>query len=190
MGAMDHAERVRPGTAEAWWAWLEQNHQRGEGVWLVLDQRADDGGLLGYDTAVRHALCFGWIDGQARTADGASMLWLSPRKPRSAWAATNKARVAELEASGLIQPAGWRVIEMARDNGMWSVLDGPEAGIEPEALTAALDASPAARANWDAFPPSTRKLGLTQIAMARQEATRAARIAKIVAAAERNVRPA
>lgn len=190
MGAMDHAERVRPGTAVTWWKWLEEHHQRGSGVWLVLDQRADDGDALGYETAVRHALCFGWIDGQARSDDGVSMLWCSPRTARSAWAATNKARVAELEASGLIQPAGWRVIEAARANGMWSVLDGPEAGIEPVALTAALDASPDARANWNAFPPSTRKLGLTQIAMAKQDATRSARIAKIVAAAEHNIRPA
>ncbi|MGL1765688.1 YdeI/OmpD-associated family protein, partial [Vibrio parahaemolyticus] len=48
-------------------------------------------------------------------------------------------------------------------------------------LTAALDAVPAARTNWDAFPPSARKFGLTQIAMAVRPQTREARIAKIVA---------
>ena len=190
MSAMDDAERVHPHTSTAWWEWLAANHAQSTGVWLVLDARKDDGELLGYETAVRHGLCFGWIDAQARAVDGLWMLWLSPRNARSAWSATNKVRVAELEASGLIDPAGRRLIDAARANGMWTVLDGPEAGIEPPELSAALDASPAARANWNAFPPSTRKLGLTQIAMARQDATRTSRIAKLVAAAAQGIRPA
>jgi uncharacterized protein YdeI (YjbR/CyaY-like superfamily) len=48
---------------------------------------------------------------------------------------------------------------------------------------------PAARVNWDAFPPSARKLGLTTIAMAKKPETRAARIAKIVADAAEGKRP-
>ena len=45
--------------------------------------------------------------------------------------------------------AGIRALEVARANGAWQILDGPEAGIEPPELTAALDAVPGARANWD-----------------------------------------
>ena len=63
---------------------------------------------------------------------------------------------------------------------MWTVLEGPEAGVEPAELAAALDADPAARTFWDALPPSNRKGALTSVALARREATRAARIAKIV----------
>jgi uncharacterized protein YdeI (YjbR/CyaY-like superfamily) len=69
------------------------------------------------------------------------------------------------------------------------VLDGPEAGIEPPEFAAALDAAPEARANWDAFPGSVKKLGLTLIAMAKRPETRAARIARIVADAAEGKRP-
>ncbi len=72
---------------------------------------------------------------------------------------------------------------------MWSVLKGPEAGIEPPDLTAALDAVPESRAAWNAFPPSARKLGLTAIALAKRPETRASRIAAIVADAARGIRP-
>lgn len=89
----------------------------------------------------------------------------------------------------MLAPAGIRAIEVAKANGTWEMLDGPEAGIEPPELTAALDAVPAARANWDAFPKSVKKFGLTHIATAKRAETRSARIAKIVADAADGKRP-
>jgi uncharacterized protein YdeI (YjbR/CyaY-like superfamily) len=89
----------------------------------------------------------------------------------------------------MLAPAGIRAIEIAKANGAWEVLDGPEAGIEPDDLTAALDSAPAARAGWNSFPASARKMGLTQIAMAKRAETRANRIAKIVADAAEGKRP-
>ncbi len=89
----------------------------------------------------------------------------------------------------MLRPAGMRAIETAKRNGAWEMLDGPEAGIEPPEFTAALDATPEARTRWDAFPSSTKKFGLTQIAMAKRPETRAARIARIVADAAQGKRP-
>lgn len=189
MGALDDGERVRAADAATWRAWLETHHARTAGVWL-LNVRGNAGSGVGYEDAVRQALCFGWIDGPVRSFDDGTVgQWFSPRRPSSGWAATNKARIAELEAAGMLAPAGIRVLEAAKANGSWSVLDGPEAGIEPPELTAALDAVPAARAGWDAFPASAKKLGLTSIAMAKRPQTRAARIAKIVADAAEGKRP-
>lgn len=189
MGAPDDGERVTAADVGEWRAWLEANHGRTSGVWL-LSVRGRSAAGVGYEDAVRQALCFGWIDGPVRTFDDETNgQWFSPRRPGSGWAATNKARIAELEAAGLLAPAGIRVLETAKANGSWSVLDGPEAGIEPPELTVALDAEPAARQNWDAFPKSVRKLGLTHIAMAKRPETKAARIAKIVADAAEGKRP-
>lgn len=189
MGVLDEGERIRASNKATWRAWLETNHERPAGVWL-LSVRGGSADGVGYEDAVRQALCFGWIDGPVRTFDDASVgQWFSPRRAGSGWAATNKVRIAELEASGELAPAGIRVLEKARKDGSWSVLDGPEAGIEPPELTVALDASPAARANWDAFPKSVKKLGLTNIAMAKRAETRTARIAKLVADAAAGKRP-
>ncbi|MGS0562385.1 YdeI/OmpD-associated family protein [Microbacterium aurugineum] len=192
MGALEDGERIRAADAVAWRAWLQDNHERTTGVWLLSVRGASDG--VGYEDAVRHALCFGWIDGPVRvfddgTAGRANGQWFSPRRPGSGWAATNKARIAELEAEGLLAAAGICAIETAKANGSWTVLDGPEAGIEPDEFAAALDAVPSARENWDAFPKSVKKFGLTQIAMAKRPETRSARIAKIVADAAEGKRP-
>lgn len=189
MGALDDGERISAADAAAWRAWLDENHSRPHGVWLLSVRGAAATGV-GYEDAVRQALCFGWIDGPVRTFDDQSVgQWISPRRAASGWAATNKARLASLEADGMLAPAGIRAIEVAKANGSWTMLDGPEAGIEPDELAAALDADPAARENWDAFPPSVRKLGLTHIATAKRPETRAARIAKIVADAAEGRRP-
>ncbi|WP_194762424.1 YdeI/OmpD-associated family protein [Microbacterium sp. UFMG61] len=189
MGALDEGERVVAEDAAAWRAWLEEHHERTAGVWL-LSVRGKDVGGVGYDDAVRQALCFGWIDGPVRTFDDQTVgQWFSPRRRGSGWAATNKARLVDLEAAGLLAPAGIRVLDAAKADGSWTMLDGPEAGIEPPELTAALDAVPAARAHWDAFPKSVKKFGLTHIATAKRAETRAARIAKIVADAAEGKRP-
>jgi uncharacterized protein YdeI (YjbR/CyaY-like superfamily) len=72
---------------------------------------------------------------------------------------------------------------------MWNLFDDAENLVESPALTAALDAVPAARAAWDRFPPGARKQGLAQIALAKQESTKAKRIALIVDKATRGERP-
>ncbi|HWS51884.1 MAG TPA: YdeI/OmpD-associated family protein [Microbacterium sp.] len=189
MGVLDEGERISAADAAAWRSWLERNHVSAAGVWL-LSVRGREAGGVGYEDAVRQALCFGWIDGPVRTFDDQTVgQWFSPRRPSSGWAATNKARIAELEAAGLLAPAGIRALEVAKANGSWEMLDGPEAGVEPPEFAAALDANPDARANWDAFPKSVKKLGLTNIAMAKRDETRSARIAKIVADAAAGKRP-
>lgn len=190
MSALDDAERLALPDGAAWRAWLEENHDSSKGV-LVLRARAGvDRRLIGYDEAVRQALCFGWVDGTVKPIDEETIgIWFSPRKAQSGWAATNKQRVLELEASGEMAEPGRRAIERAKTNGTWELLDGPEAGVEPPELTLALDAVPEARRHWNAFPASTKKLGLTQIAVARRSETRIARIAKIVADAAQGKRP-
>lgn len=190
MGALDEGERVAAADAAVWRTWLAEHHATATGAWLLRPRPGNDDQHVGYEDAIRHALCFGWIDGPVRSFDERiGGLWFAPRRASSGWAATNKARIALLEEAGLLEAAGIRAIETAKANGAWTVLDGPEAGIEPDDLAAALDAAPAGRSGWDAFPPSAKKVGLTQIAMAKRAETRAARIAKIVADAAEGKRP-
>lgn len=190
MGALDDGARIEAKDAAQWRAWLEDNHATSKGAWLVRPRAGADVELVGYEDAIRQALCFGWIDGPVRTFDERlAGLWFSPRRPGSGWAATNKARLEILTAAGLMTAAGHRAVEVAKANGSWTILDNAEAGVEPDDLAAALDAVPAARAAWDGFPPSARKLGVSQVDAARRPETRAARIAKLVAGAAEGRRP-
>lgn len=184
------SEQFHPATVADWGEWLAENHTRREGVWVVGWRRGSGRTPLPYDEMVREALCWGWIDGQVKVLDEhRAMQWMAPRRPNSPWAASNKARIADLEQQGRLQPAGIAAIERAKANGMWTVLDSVEALEEPAELAAALDADPAARTAWDAFPPSTRKQALGHIALARRPETKAARIATIVRKVRAGERP-
>jgi uncharacterized protein YdeI (YjbR/CyaY-like superfamily) len=180
----DGSAEVVAETAAEWAAWLAENHERAEGVWLVTWKPGTGHGVLGYEDAVIEGLRYGWIDSRvAPPRPETSRQWFSPRRPGSAWAATNKARVARLEAEGRMEAAGRRVIEQAQADGSWTILDGPEALRVPDDLAAALDRHPGARRTWDGFPRSVRKAHLTAIALARRPATRAARIGTIASEA-------
>jgi uncharacterized protein YdeI (YjbR/CyaY-like superfamily) len=170
--------------------WLAANHDSVRGIWAVTYKKAVADKHLSYEALVREALCFGWIDGQARSVDqDRTSLLLTPRRAGSGWSRPNKIRVAELEAAGLLRPAGIAAIEAARADGSWSLLDSVESITEPDDLRAALDAVPAARANWDAFSNSAKKSGLLKLVTTKRPETRAKWVASIVDAAARGSRP-
>ena len=73
-------------------------------------------------------------------------------------------------------------------DGSWAKLDAVEELAEPDDLRAALDAAPAARRHWDAFPRSARRALLEWIGNARRAETRARRVAETAQAAARGER--
>jgi uncharacterized protein YdeI (YjbR/CyaY-like superfamily) len=171
-------------------AWLHDNHATVRGIWAVTYKKAAGERHLPYEALVREALCYGWIDGQARGVDETrSSILLTPRRPGSGWSRPNKIRIAELEAAGLLATAGIAAIEAAKAAGTWELLDSVEAGIEPDELAAALDADQQARRHWDAFPRSARRAALEWVATAKRPDTRAKRIAEIVRLSAENTRP-
>lgn len=189
MSALDDAPHVHADDRDTWRAWLEANHATSRGAWLVTWRARSGRPALPYEAAIEEALCVGWVDSTGgRFDDDRGKLYFAPRKRRSGWAATNKARVARLIAEGRMRPAGLAAIERAKADGSWTVLDGPERLELPPDLAAALDARPTAAANFHGLTPSARKMQLSWIAMAVRPQTRASRIAKVVAAAERNER--
>jgi len=189
MSALDDAQLVHADDRATWRAWLEANHATSSGAWLVTWRRRSGRLGLDYEAAIEEALCFGWVDSTAgRVDDDRGKLYFAPRKPRSGWAATNKARIERLLAEGRMAPAGVAAIDRAKANGSWEVLDSAERLVVPADLAAALDARPPAAANFAGFPPSARKQMLAWVALAMRPETRADRIRRVVDAAERNVR--
>jgi uncharacterized protein YdeI (YjbR/CyaY-like superfamily) len=186
---IDDAPEVHAEDRAAWRAWLEANHATVPAAWLV-SWRRGHGPSVDYGEAVEEALCFGWVDSKQQMLDDRrSRLYFAPRKASSGWASSNKERVERLIAAGLMRPAGLAVIERAKADGTWTVLDGPEAGIVPDDLAAALAAAAEARANFDAFPPGVRKQVLAWIATAKRPETRATRVRETAECAARNQRP-
>ena len=183
MGLNDY-EQVLVSSRAEWREWLEANADTSPGIWLVMPRRGNDDPAPTYDEVVEEALCFGWIDSTVRTRDERFALQLlTPRKPSSTWSASNKERLARLIPAGLMTERGLRVVDAAKANGSWEILDSVERLEVPDDLAAALDADPAARAYFDGMPPGVRKQNLYFVISARRPGTRAARIAKIVTAA-------
>jgi len=179
--AEDLPELLLP-DADAWRAWLAEHHTDPSGVWLVLHKKGGDVTALTYVQAVEEALCFGWIDGQARRRDEhSSFQRMTPRRPRSAWSAVNVARVARLEQEGRMQDAGRAQVAAAQADGRWAAAYPGPATIEvPDDLTTALDAVPAARAWFDVLTSGNRFAVLYRINDAKRPETRARRIATFV----------
>jgi uncharacterized protein YdeI (YjbR/CyaY-like superfamily) len=189
MGALDEAPQVQPASREEWRAWLEANHATANGVWLVTWRRGAGEAPLSYEDQIEEALCFGWVDSTAGVVDERrAKLYYAPRKPGSGWAATNKARLERLIAAGRMAPAGLAVIERAKADGSWTVLDAVERLEVPADLATALDRRPPAAERFAAFPPSARKQMLAWVAFAKRPETRARRIAEIADAATRGER--
>ena len=187
--ALDRAPHVQAEDRASWRAWLEANHATESSAWLVTWRPGSGMPVLDYEASVEEALCFGWIDSTGGQVDESRRkLYFARRKPRSVWAASNKARVERLIAAGLMAPAGLAAIERAKANGSWAQLDAVERLEVPGDLQAALDAHPPAAAHWAAFPPSSRKMMLGWIADAVRPDTRAARVAAMARFAARNER--
>lgn len=169
--------------ATAWRAWLEDNHDRAPGVWLVLAKKGTTTPTsLRYAAAVEEALCFGWIDGQARGGDAVYRQRFTPRRARSPWSKRNLDRVARLEAEGRMHPAGRAEVERAKADGRWdAAYDGPATIEVPDELRVALAAEPRAQAMFEILDSRNRYAILHRLATAKRAETRARRIEQFVA---------
>ena len=170
-------------------AWLEKNHSSSPGLWVVTHKKASGKPAPTYDEIVRAVLCFGWIDSiPGKVDDVRSKLYISPRKPKSAWSQANKQRIEELMASGLIQPAGLKVVDVAKASGAWTLIDSAQNTEIPKDLADAFDNLPGSFQNFEAFPKGVRKQILEWIAQAKTDATRDKRILETATLAQQNVR--
>lgn len=185
----DTFDQVLVERPEEWRAWLAAHHDTRRGVWVVTWKRGSGRPQVGYEDLIDEAVAFGWVDSRVRRLDDErSALLVTPRRPTSAWSASNKRRVERLSAEGRMQPAGLDAVQVARASGRWDGVDSVEVLSEPAGLAAALDATPAARRHWDAFPRHTRSALLRWLAAARTEGTRTARIERIVTDAAAGLR--
>ncbi len=173
---------------DAWRGWLHEHHADSPGVWLVLGKgSATQPTTLRWANAVEQALCYGWIDGQARRGD--DTVWFqrfTPRRPRSAWSQRNVATVVRLTEAGLMQPAGTAAVEAARADGRWdAAYAGPATAQVPDDLATAIAASPAAAEVFGLLTSANRFAVLHRVGQVKRAETRARRIAQFVEMLER-----
>jgi uncharacterized protein YdeI (YjbR/CyaY-like superfamily) len=111
---------------QAWAGWLDANHRTASGVWLRLAKKASGIPSVSHAEALDVALCYGWIDAQAKSYDETTWLQkFTPRRKRSIWSKVNRERVLALIESGRMKPAGLEEIERAKQDGRWEAAYDP-----------------------------------------------------------------
>ncbi len=164
--------------ATAWRAWLEGNHASSSGVWLVLHKKGGSVTALTYALALDEALCFGWIDGQAkRRDDGSTFQRFTPRGPKSIWSLRNVGYIDRLEAEGRMRDAGRVAVEAAKADGRWErAYAGPANAVVPDDLAAAIAANPSAQAMFDVLTSQNRFALIFRLSQLKTDAGRKRRI--------------
>jgi len=189
MGSIDDEPQVPVTCAEDLDRWLSEHHATASGCWVVTWRKHTGMPRPTTRETVRTALRHGWIDSVPRRLDAdRTQLRISPRRPGSGWSGVNKEHIAELEAADAMTPWGRAVVEAARADGSWTLLDDVTALVVPDDLAASLAAADA-RAAWDELSPSVRRGALEQLVTAKRAPTRARRIAEIVSACAEGRRP-
>jgi uncharacterized protein YdeI (YjbR/CyaY-like superfamily) len=179
-----------PSSPEKWRDWLEENHETEKSIWLLFYKVSSDKSSLTWSEAVDEALCFGWIDSTKKSIDHESYKQLfCQRKAKSTWSKVNKDKVEELSKAGKIQAAGWKCIEVAKENGSWNILDEVEALIVPKDLETEFAKFPEAKDFYLRLSKSYKKGILSWIVMAKRADTRQKRIQEIVECAGKGKLP-
>ena len=176
-------------TANEWRAWLQDNYENSDGVYLIFYKIETKIPSMRWEEAVKVALCFGWIDSTVKSlGSGKRQQYFCKRKPKSVWSAVNKKYIKELSSKNLIHESGWKSINIAKENGSWIALDDVENLVIPLELQMEFDKNSTAFTNYQNFAPSYRKGFLYWLNQAKRESTRQKRITEIISLCEKNIK--
>ena len=183
-------DSICPASRQEWRSWLKKNHRSKQSVWLVYYKKGSGKPSLPWSEAVDEALCFGWIDSVRKTLDHESFIqFFSKRKAGSTWSKINKEKIRHLMEAELMTQAGYESIEVAKQNGSWSLLDEVEELIIPKDLEKEFKTRPGSKAFFLSLSKSTRKAILQWLVLAKLEATRQKRIIETAELASQKQKP-
>jgi len=183
-------ETFYPKSRQEWREWLQENHDKKQSIWIIYYKKKSNVPTIIYSDAVDEALCFGWIDSKAKPLDEEKyMQFFSRRKVKSVWSRINKEKVERLIKEGLMTEAGFEIIEKAKQNGSWTILDEAEALIIPQDLDDEFQRRPNAKNYFLGLSKSDKRNILQWLVLAKRPETRQKRISEIIELADQNQKP-
>ncbi len=105
------------------------------------------------------------------------------------WSKVNKEKVQQLIDKGLMTKAGLNVIETAKQNGSWNILDDVEELVIPKDLEKAFKVHKGSKAYFTGLSKSVKKAILQWLVSAKREETRQKRINEIAELAAQGKKP-
>jgi uncharacterized protein YdeI (YjbR/CyaY-like superfamily) len=183
-------ETFYPKCRQEWREWLQKNHIKKQSVWLIYYKKKSAIPTVTYSEAVDEALCFGWIDSKTKPInEEAFMQFFSKRKAKSVWSRINKEKIQRLIETGLMTQAGHDIIETAKENGSWTILDDAEALVIPADLENEFQKRANAKNYFLSLSRSDKRNILQWLVLAKRPETRQKRIEEIVELADNNQKP-
>lgn len=160
--------------------WLAEHHasqtELSVGFWKVDSGKPS----MTWPQSVDQALAYGWIDGVRHSIEEeAYRIRFTPRRPTGIWSQVNLKRYAELDALGLIEPAGRAAYEAGKAKTKQYSYEKP-AEVFTEAELARFQANAKAWAGFQAFPAGYRKVAVHRVTSAKTEPTRAKRLTILI----------
>jgi len=187
---MKDVEDYCPDNKEEWRKWLELNHNIKGAVWLIFYKKKSPNHNLSWSESVDEALCFGWIDSTKKAIDSEKYKqYFSKRKAKSNWSKINKDKVITLIDQGLMEEEGYKSIEIAKENGSWTILDGVEALTIPEDLKREFTNYKDSAEYFDSLSKSVKKILLYWVVSAKRSETRQKRIIEVAEKAGKKLKP-
>lgn len=183
-------ETFYPRSQAVWRAWLQENHALKQSIWVLFYKKKAKKPTLSWSAAVDEALCFGWIDSTKKSIDEERFIqFFCRRKPKSTWSRINKEKVVESIKNGRMTKAGLKCIEVAKENGSWTILDSVEALEIPEDLDGIFGTYPGSKDFFLSLSKSTKKGILYWIVSAKRVETRQKRIEEVAKLAAKKMKP-
>lgn len=187
---MKKVEEIYLKNKKEWRNWLELHHLEKDAIWLIFYKKNSPNFNLSWSESVDESLCFGWIDSTKKKVDSERFKqYFSKRKPKSNWSKVNKNKVKKLIDQGLMREAGFKSIEIAKENGSWTALDSIENLEIPEDLKQGLNGQKDAIEYFEKLSKSAKKMLLYWVLSAKREKTRKRRIVEIVENASKQMKP-
>ncbi|GGH22251.1 YdeI/OmpD-associated family protein [Paenibacillus segetis] len=167
--------------------WLADNHDTSLGIRIHIAKKNSGVVTLSYSEALEIALCYGWIDSQKEAFD--EKTWLqrfTPRGSRSIWSKINKEKAEHLINEGKMQPAGFKAIEVAKENGQWDkAYESQSKMTMPEDFAIILEHNAKAKEFYETLNNVNKFAILFRIQQAKKQETREKRIQQFITMLEK-----
>ncbi len=181
-------KKVFANNRDEWRLWLEKNHKKEMGIWLVYYKKHIGKSSISYTDSVEEAICFGWIDGLKKKIDDETYAYrFTPRKKNSKWSPLNINYAKKMIKEGKMTKTGLEAFNQKKnyEQEILKAKAAKEILLTPK-IEKALKENKKAWENFNNLAPSYKKQYVGWLVAAKKDETRKRRLEEAIRLLEQN----
>ena len=189
-------EEIHFKNKETFRKWLENNHDKSDGIWMLYLKKHTKKPNIEYSDALDEALCFGWIDSVVKRIDDEQYVRkFTPRKNIKNWSEVNKVKVMRLIQQERMTLFGFQKIDSYVKTGKikWddnkAETDYGDNKNTPKFIIDFLKENSSTLQNFQKLAPSYRKQYIRWILDAKRDETKTKRLNQLIEKLQSNCKP-